>query len=329
MKAGNRSHTASGKPQICHESHPVSKIHTLLYNSCIMLHKTLCSASIVKRIFETQLGEHSITSQEGNNTDLNAQEYIESLTSTGCYHFTTEDACRAIVSNSSAVRAQLRRLKLRGLTAEPVRSFHVIVPPEYRRLGCPPAEHFIDQLMRFLGESYYICLLTAAEKYGAAHQRPQHCQVMVQKNRRSISCGSIFIRFIARKNTAEIPVLIRNTPRGVLRCATPEVTALELMGYPNHSGGLSNAATVALDLADNLDPEKLLAAASESPVSWAQRLGYIYDAFGEESISELLFSYVSENASSYVPLRRAAPIKGSGRSVRWKVLTNCGVEPEE
>ena len=35
----------------------------------------------------------------------------------------------------------------------------------------------------------------------------------------------------------------------------------EAYGYPNHSGGLSNAATVVLDLADNLDPEKLFSPA--------------------------------------------------------------------
>jgi predicted transcriptional regulator of viral defense system len=262
-------------------------------------------------------------------TELNAREYIDSLTSTGCYHFTTEDACRAFESNPNAVRAKLRRLKKQGLTAEPVRSFHVIVPSEYRCSGCPPAEHFIDQLMYFLREPYYICLLTASEKYVAVHQRPQHCQVMVQSNRRSICCGSILIKFIARKNTADMPVSTTNTPNGVLRCATPEVTALELMGYPKHSGGLSNAATVALDLARNLDPEKLLAAASVSPISWAQRLGYIYDSFGEESFAEFLSSYVREHASSYVPLRRAAPIKGSGRSGRWKILINCEVELEE
>ena len=260
---------------------------------------------------------------------MNAKEYIELLTSTGQYHFTTEDACRAIESNAGAVRAQLRRMKSRGLIAEPVRSFHVIVPSEYRRLGCPPAEYFIDQLMDFLAKPYYICLLTAAEKYGAAHHRPQQFQVMVQKNRKSISCGSIFIKFIARKSIIDMPVLNRNTPRGVIRCATPEVTVLELMGYPNHSGGLSNAAAAALYLADNLAPEKLLAAASKSPVSWAQRLGYIYDIFGKDIISNFLLKYIRQNASSYIPLRRAASIKGSGRSDRWKVLINCEVELEE
>src|SRR5204862_425249 len=76
----------------------------------------------------------------------------------------------------AAVQAALRRLKRRGEIADPYRGFHVIVPPEYRRLGCLPAEQFVPQLMRVLGETYYVALLSAAELHGAAHQRPQAFQ---------------------------------------------------------------------------------------------------------------------------------------------------------
>ena len=31
----------------------------------------------------------------------------------------------------------------------------------------------IDHLMQVWGEPYYVCLLSAAERHGAAHQRPQ------------------------------------------------------------------------------------------------------------------------------------------------------------
>jgi hypothetical protein len=36
-----------------------------------------------------------------------------------------------------------------------------------------------------------------------------------------------------------------------------ELTALDLMGHPGHAAGLSNAVTVALDLAEQIDPENL------------------------------------------------------------------------
>ena len=47
--------------------------------------------------------------------------------------------------------------------AMPYQGFYVIVPPGYRSLGCRPAEQFIPDLMNYLGEYYYVGLLSAAE----------------------------------------------------------------------------------------------------------------------------------------------------------------------
>ncbi len=138
-----------------------------------------------------------------------------------------------------------------GTESGKTESFHVIVMPEHRSQGCPPAEDFIDQLMNYQGNSnYYVCLLSAAEEYGAGHQPPQQFQVMIEKNRRDIPCGSFLIKCIACGTLANVPVSLVNSPWGTVRFATPEVTALELLGYPGHSRGLNNAVTVILDLVD-------------------------------------------------------------------------------
>jgi len=47
-------------------------------------------------------------------------------------------------------------------------------------MGCLPANQFIPLLMDYLKEPYYAGMLTAAEHYGAAHQRPQAFQVLLQ-----------------------------------------------------------------------------------------------------------------------------------------------------
>src|SRR5262249_40136028 len=106
-----------------------------------------------------------------------AAEFIVELASRGRYHFTTEEAVASLRGQIPAVRAAMRRLKANGQIAAPHRGFHVIVPPEYRRLGCLPAEQFVPQLMDHLGETYYAALLSAAELHGAAHHRPQSFQV--------------------------------------------------------------------------------------------------------------------------------------------------------
>ena len=142
--------------------------------------------------------------------------------------------------------------------------------------------------MALANEPYYLALLTAAQRHGAAHQRPQVVQVMVRKNREAIECGKVRVEFIARGDLDKMPVAEVNTPRGVVRLSTPEVTALELVGYPKHSGGLSNVATVLTELAEEIDSENLVAVARLSPVSWSQRLGYLLELVGQDTLAEAL-----------------------------------------
>ncbi|MBI4600509.1 MAG: type IV toxin-antitoxin system AbiEi family antitoxin [Planctomycetes bacterium] len=261
-------------------------------------------------------------------TNMRGREYVDGLASRGRHHLSAAEAIATLRGGASAVRAQLRRLKAQGLLAEPVRGFLVIVPSEYRHLGCLPAEQFVPQLLDLAAEPYYIALLSAAHRHGAAHQRPQAVQVMVRKNRAPIECGKVRVEFIARGDLEKLPVTLANTPRGVARYSTPEVTALELVGYPDHAGGLSNVATVVAELAEEMDGEKLAAAAQLSPVSWAQRLGYILELVGQEGLANSLKPFVQEHARSYTPLRRAAGTAGAKRDPTWKLIVNVELEPD-
>jgi len=77
-----------------------------------------------------------------------------------------------------------------------------------------------------------------------------------------------------------VPVQNFSTPWGTLLVSSPEATALDLVGYAHHAGGLSQVATVLSELAERIDPEKLAAAARTAPVAWAQRLGYLLEHLG-------------------------------------------------
>lgn len=229
----------------------------------------------------------------------------------------------------SAVRASLRRLKRRGEIAEPYRGFHVIVPPEYRRLGCLPPEQFVPQLMEYLGGTYYVALLSAAELHGAAHHRPQAFQVMLAKNRRAIACGEVRVQFIARHDLARTPVVEKNSPRGRMRVASPEATALEIVGYADHCGGLDNVASVLADLTETLGATKLLEAARLCPIVWVQRLGYLLDLAEHQDLANSLVDHVREHALTFAPLVRAEPATRVPRLGRWKLALNASVEPDE
>lgn len=147
---------------------------------------------------------------------------ISKLASQGRSCFGFDELQSRMSSTPGALKAALRRLLKKGDLAMPLRGFYVIVPPEYRALGCRPAEQFLAELMNHLGEDYYAGLLSAAAYQGAAHHRPQVLQVVVTKPRRSILCGRVKVDFVVRKNLDEIPTLNRNTPAGVLKISTPK-----------------------------------------------------------------------------------------------------------
>ena len=232
----------------------------------------------------------------------NAKKYIDGLAARGRYHFTPEEARGALGGSKNAVMLALHRLARQGLVAHPARGFYVIVPPEYRRLKCLPADQFIPALMEQLGLGYYAGLLSAAQYHGAAHHRPQEFQVVTSLRRRGIACGAVRVIFVVRKRLADVPTQSFNTPRGTIRVSSIEATAVDLIGYPHRVGGLEHATTVIAELAGQIDPERLVAAARTAPMPWAQRLGYLLDMAGEADKTELLKHYVQESARDIAPL---------------------------
>jgi predicted transcriptional regulator of viral defense system len=259
---------------------------------------------------------------------LRARDYIARLAAGGRYHFSSLDAQEALRVSPAAAKLALNRLSKQRLIASPARGFYVIVPPEYRSLKSLPADQFIPALMQRLGLTYYAGLLSAAQYYGAAHHRPQEFQVMVAKSRRAIVSGAVRVTFIVRKNIDSIPVQNFNTPRGTVRVSTPEATAVDLVGYPGHVGGLDQAATVLSELAEKLDPEKLAIAAQNAPMPWGQRLGYLLERFGEGDRADALKSYVQKNARQTAVLLPAAKINEAVRNDDWKLIVNAEIELE-
>jgi predicted transcriptional regulator of viral defense system len=259
-------------------------------------------------------------------SETTAANFIDTLAVDGRYTFSTADAVAALGVSPVAARAALRRLAAKGRIAQPFRGFHVIVPPEYRRLGSLPPEQFIPQLMERLREKYYVALLSAAQYHGAAHQRPQRFQVAVAKNRSEIVCGAAEVEFVARKEIARVPTVSFNTPRGPIRVASVEVTALDLVGYPRHVGGLDNAATVLAELGEKIDGKLLVKVAKTAPVSWSQRLGHVLDAVGHEDKTETLAAFVRKSASDVIALVPSESAHRASRSSKWKLEVNADIE---
>jgi predicted transcriptional regulator of viral defense system len=257
-----------------------------------------------------------------------AREYVTGLAASGRYHFSSAETRSALRVSAAAAKLALNRLAKQGAIASPARGFYVIIPPEYRSLSCLPADQFVPALMRRLGLSYYAGLLSAAQYHGAAHHRPQEFQVMVPTNRRPIQCGAVRVVFVARKRLNDVPVQDFNTPRGPIRASTPEATAVDLVGYSRHAGGLSQVATILAELAEKINPEKLAEAAKTAPVPWAQRLGYLLGRAGAGEKTVALKTYVRSRARDSTMLLSTAPRARAKRDPDWKLYINTRVQPE-
>jgi len=258
----------------------------------------------------------------------NAREYVASLAAGGRYHFDSREAQSSLGVSADAAKLALNRLAKQGGIASPARGFYVIVPPEYRSLGCLPADQFIPALMKRLNISYYAGLLSAAQYHGAAHHRPQEFQAFLAKSRRPIQCGAVRVAFMARKRITEVPVQSFNTPRGTILVSSPEATAVDLVGYQHNAGGLDQVATVLSELAERIDPDKLAVVAGLAPIPWAQRLGYLLEHVGIDHKTAPLKAYVRKRARQSVPLLPTAPHEPSQRDKDWKLYVNADVEAE-
>lgn len=289
-----------------------------------MSYSDLFESEIVRKILQNMIS----FALDFGGAMSDARSYIDGLAARGRYHFTPEEAREALGGTKNAVILALHRLARQGLVAHPAHGFYVIVPPEYRQLGCLPADQFIPALMEQLDLGYYVGLLSAAQYHGAAHHRPQEFQVVTGKKRRGIARGAVRVVFVVRKRLADVPTQLFNTPRGTIRVSTVEATAVDLIGYPHHVGGLEHAATVIAELAEQIDPERLVAAAQTAPMPWAQRLGYLLDEAGEADKAELLKRHVQEEARDITPLIPAMPREGAMRDAGWKLDVNADVEIE-
>jgi len=268
------------------------------------------------------------TQMKPKSSRLNVRDYIASLAATGRHHFTSSDAREALGVSADAAKLALSRLARQRMIASPARGFYVIVPPEYQSLGCLPADQFIPALMQRLGQPYYAGLLSAAQYHGAAHHRPQEFQVLLEKPRRPIRCGQVRVAFIVRKRLRDVQLQSFNTPRGTIAVSTPEATAVDLVGYQRQVGGLDQVATLLSELAERIDPLRLVAAAETAPTSWAQRLGYLLEQVGGSEKAVALKDYVQATARDAVPLLPGASREAARRDADWKLLLNIDLEPE-
>lgn len=255
-----------------------------------------------------------------------ASTFVDQLQATGTYTFSHADARAALPTSEIAVDNALRRLKKRGRIVTPRRGFYVIVPTEYRTAGSPPPSWFIDDLMGFLGQPYYVGLLSAAAIHGASYQQPMTFQVVTDRPTREGVAGRAHITFHMSRQVVETPATQVQTETGTMLVSTPESTAFDLVRFSAACGGWSNVATALIELSERLEPEALSSVAQLRKTPEIQRLGYLLDRTGQPRLANPLLRVLGSRRYRPVALASDTPRTGTDAVSPWRVIPNLEVE---
>jgi predicted transcriptional regulator of viral defense system len=264
------------------------------------------------------------------NDDKRVSDLLDDFQRKGLYGFDRSKVEAALPVSTAAVGKALKRLSEKGRVKRLRKGFHAIVPVEFANQGIPPSDWYLDDLMRSLDLPYYIGLLSAAALHGAAHQQVQQLQIVVPRQERPLGLPGLSIRFFRKRDFASTPLQSRKGHSGMLPVSSPEATALDLVRYSRHIGGLDVVLTVLAELAESIDPTKLAAAtATETETAQIQRLGWLLDHLGQTALADALHAALPASK----PLPRAAldpgaPRTGSITGNRWRILENAQPEAD-
>ena len=266
---------------------------------------------------------------------MTLQKWIKDRAIHGFPTFSIEDVRETgMYSSEQILQNELYRLCSNKTIASVYRGFYVIIPVQYVLRGSVPATYYIDQLMAYLSKPYYVCMLSAAELLGAAHQRPQQFSVMTTfPKRRVVSTRNVIIDWFYREGLPEDALITKNTETGTIRISNPLLTAADLVQYQQHVGGLSLVATILEELSEQINIKSQFASLASfvKKVTW-QRLGYILEHVVEENeLADELYEQIRNLPGSlmYMPFSTSAEDNTSERNSRWKIKINVQIEKDD
>lgn len=261
-------------------------------------------------------------------SEIKPDRLPDALLAEGVSSFDAAEAARRTGLARDRVHGALKRLADAGEIFSPARGFYVIIPAQYRAWGAVPASFFVDAMMAHLDRAYYVSLLSAAELLGAAHQRPQVFQVVVDKYLPDRAFGRVRMQFVVNKHARSLATTSVNTPTGTMRVSTPEVTALDLVSRPLDSAGLDNVVTVLIELHEEhpLAESELLDAADSYPSASSRRLGYLLERYCGLRLDDLRAD-VANAGCEPAPLDPSGPRRGHV-DPRWNLRLNAEIEPD-
>lgn len=256
------------------------------------------------------------------------KEFVRQILGSGRYSFTLAEASAATGVKGQALNMLLQRLKKDRWVVPFSKGFYLALDAQHQSAGMLDPELFIDDWAGYLGAQYYVCGLTAAAAYGAAHQRPAVFQVMMNRRVRSVKRGGISVQVCFRKTIPTKAIDKRKSPAGYYRISSPELTAYDVVASTRCCPSLDLAATVFAELGEVVDTGRL-AALPGLPCKTAalQRMGWMLERCGWKDKTAELHATMQDVRRPWRPLDPRLSPEGR-RNERWKVVENTEVEPD-
>lgn len=256
-------------------------------------------------------------------------DWLDALPAKGRLVFELKEAVANAKGKESVARVALARAVKDKRIVRIGNGLYAYVAPEFRPLGAPPFEWVLRFIFEKLSRPYYLCLLSAAAFHGASHQQPMTIYVMTPRQMKSFQYGPHRVRYLCRKVWPSDKFLEeKSAPTGKFRISNPWLTLLDLVRYPEYSGGLDNVATIIreMDFSESLpDLNAMESLAVETAV--LQRLGWLLQAFGQPSQADWVERILRKRKRFPVLLEPGTNRKGKTDD-RFRVIVNHQPEAE-
>lgn len=234
-----------------------------------------------------------------------------------------EDLVKESGLSAIAAKRQLSRLRGKVVRVSPRQPFYLIVSPEHRSMGAPPATWWLQDYFTWLDRPYYLALQSAASTFGSNPQALQVTQVMTDRPCRAIKVGRIQVRFFVKRAIERTPT---QQPAGAIAplvISTPEATAYDLIRYATSIGGIERAAETIRPLLTLLRARELKRVLDgENEPSVAQRLGFVIEAGGNKPLAKVVRDWLPDELTPVA----LTPAKGKRDAFplvnRWQVFNN-------
>ncbi len=251
------------------------------------------------------------------------ENYLREIQSSGRYAVTLDKLKDKFNISEKAILQSIYRLKSRNQLAQVRKEFYVIIPPQYSHRGMVPPTLFINDMMDFLHRDYYVGLLSAAALHGAGHQQPMEFQVITEKPPlRKINNQKLKLNFFTKSEWNEEDIIEKKTDTGYIKVSTPELTAFDLVSYSKKIGGINRIIPILEDLIESIKPDRLKDTSKNQKNTTIQRLGYLFDQFGDKTLSNTLYQSIRNVRTHSILLSLSHKKNHSKLNKKWNIIIN-------